>query len=167
MCWLVFITENRRVWVVWSWLLMSQKKTCRPVLKLYWVEKLATFPKNYTPLDDIGNFAVDVSLTIVLVDQHAIFCRPMLSVCLSVTRMYCDTTTAKQLRVSTVSMVGLKTKFEGGPLNRGLNRSNWSGIGWGGFRLCCAINVTVVYSLKTKCSQGRTVRDRAWLTINQ
>ena len=68
------------------------------------------------------------------------FCHMMSSVCLSVclsaiTRMYCDKTTAnsitcfftiKQLRVSTVSIVSLKTKLEEAPLDRGLN------LCWGG-----------------------------------
>ena len=39
---------------------------------------------------------------------------------------------AKQLRVSTVSMLSLETKFEGGPLDRGLE------LGSGGFRYCDA-----------------------------
>jgi len=40
--------------------------------------------------------------------------------------------TAKQLKVSTVSMVSLKSKFEGGPLDWGLK------LGWGGLWLCDA-----------------------------
>jgi len=39
----------------------------------------------------------------------------------------------KQLRALTVNMVSLKTKFEWGPLDRGLK------LGWGGFRLLDAI----------------------------
>ena len=59
-----------------------------------------------------------------------------LFVCLlSVARVYCDKTTAKQVNVSTVSMASLKTKFERSLLDQGL-------ICWGGLELCQNVVIT-------------------------
>ena len=46
-----------------------------------------------------------------------------------------DETTAKYLRFSAVSIVSLKTKLEGGPLDRGLNLY-WSGLRLGQAIVC-------------------------------